>query len=402
MAKINSTAKIQITCSKEDYSKIRKLLRISAMAATHTTNMCMSRYGIACEKYKEMSKDEKNFQLRDMYAELNKFVKEYAPDIDKVSKHLNNVLATVEKKYRGECKDVLKGLRSYATYKSFPVYVTGACLRKSLPKYSFLVYGMQFDLFFGKDNSGNREIIKKCISGEFEARDSKIIEKDNKLFLLLTFSHEVISIKTSKDKILGIDLGIAVPIYGSIYGQGGYLKLGDIDTLFKPKMAIEKKRRNLQSSIKLAKGGHGRKRKLKALDSMADKESNFRKTINHTLSKRVIDYCLCEGVGTIVMEKLSGFKGNDRMLRHWTYFDLQTKLENKAAKYGIDVHLVNPRYTSQRCSKCGHIHKDNRKSQSSFECVECGYGANADYNASINISELFLGKWDNTDKDKDE
>ena len=46
---------------------------------------------------------------------------------------------------------------------------------------------------------------------------------------------------------------------------------------------------------------------------------------------------------------------------------------------------VDPKYTSQTCSSCGHIAKENRPTQAKFECVSCGYVANADINASRNI-----------------
>jgi putative transposase len=52
--------------------------------------------------------------------------------------------------------------------------------------------------------------------------------------------------------------------------------------------------------------------------------------------------------------------------------------------------LVNPAYTSQTCSKCAEngvvfVDKGNRTSQSDFKCLQCGYSANADINASKNI-----------------
>ena len=58
----------------------------------------------------------------------------------------------------------------------------------------------------------------------------------------------------------------------------------------------------------------------------------------------------------------------------------------KAKQVGIEVILVDPKYTSQKCSECGHIHEDNRKTQSLMDCVSCGYVENADVNAAINIS----------------
>ena len=48
---------------------------------------------------------------------------------------------------------------------------------------------------------------------------------------------------------------------------------------------------------------------------------------------------------------------------------------------------MNPKYTSQRCSKCGFVHKGNR-SGLGFRCGNCGFCLNADLNASRNIGVL--------------
>jgi putative transposase len=42
-------------------------------------------------------------------------------------------------------------------------------------------------------------------------------------------------------------------------------------------------------------------------------------------------------------------------------------------------------YTSQTCSVCQHVHKDNRQTQSNFTCVACGHHEHADVNAAKNI-----------------
>ena len=47
--------------------------------------------------------------------------------------------------------------------------------------------------------------------------------------------------------------------------------------------------------------------------------------------------------------------------------------------------IVPAAYTSQACHKCGHVAKGNRESQAVFHCVKCGYEANADTNAAMNI-----------------
>lgn len=62
---------------------------------------------------------------------------------------------------------------------------------------------------------------------------------------------------------------------------------------------------------------------------------------------------------------------------------LVRRLEDKAAGR---VERVDPGFTSQTCSVCGHCAPENRESQAVFWCVACGHQANADVNAAINIA----------------
>ena len=55
-------------------------------------------------------------------------------------------------------------------------------------------------------------------------------------------------------------------------------------------------------------------------------------------------------------------------------------------------YVVCKSYTSQTCSRCGHVDKENRQTQEKFVCTKCGFELNADHNAAINIarSEEFM------------
>ncbi|MEU1183538.1 zinc ribbon domain-containing protein [Streptomyces sp. NPDC005820] len=50
------------------------------------------------------------------------------------------------------------------------------------------------------------------------------------------------------------------------------------------------------------------------------------------------------------------------------------------------VEDVPAPYTSLRCSSCGWIDKNSRKSQAEFVCSSCGFTCNADTNASHNVA----------------
>jgi transposase len=62
---------------------------------------------------------------------------------------------------------------------------------------------------------------------------------------------------------------------------------------------------------------------------------------------------------------------------------LARRLEQKAPGR---IEKIHPAYTSQRCSACGHVASENRKSQADFVCAACGFACNADLNAARNIA----------------
>jgi len=57
-------------------------------------------------------------------------------------------------------------------------------------------------------------------------------------------------------------------------------------------------------------------------------------------------------------------------------------LQYKARRQGKLVIEVPPFYSSQECAACGHVHQDNRVSQSEFVCLSCGNTDHADHNAA--------------------
>lgn len=105
-----------------------------------------------------------------------------------------------------------------------------------------------------------------------------------------------------------------------------------------------------------------------------------------------------QGVNHIVMEDLdNGFgkcyvkdKDNEdinynRKVKFLGLSSLKQEVEHIARKYDIAVSTVQSSYTSKMCPICGCIDDENRPNQETFECVECGYECNADFNAANNI-----------------
>ncbi|STT57322.1 Gifsy-1 prophage GlpA [Klebsiella pneumoniae] len=77
--------------------------------------------------------------------------------------------------------------------------------------------------------------------------------------------------------------------------------------------------------------------------------------------------------------------GLNRSILDQGWYEMRRQLEYKQLWRGGQVLAIPPAYTSQRCACCGHTAKENRLSQSRFECLECGYTENADVNGARNI-----------------
>jgi IS605 OrfB family transposase len=190
-------------------------------------------------------------------------------------------------------------------------------------------------------------------------------------------------------EVIGVDLGMNRPAVTSTRQF-----LGDRRWKEQDRRAFRLKRK-LQ-----AKGTRSAKKHLKKLSG---KQFRRHKDHDHVLSKRIVQNA--PAGSTIVLENLKNIRedspmgrgkkdrkkrDNKRRLHSWSFAQLYAFVEYKAQARGIQVVKIDPRHTSQTCSKCRYQHRSNRRSQSVFHCRSCGYELNADYNASLNIREKYL------------
>ena len=130
------------------------------------------------------------------------------------------------------------------------------------------------------------------------------------------------------------------------------------------------------------------------------KKSERRTHYFHTLSKHIVERCVEDGIGTIVIGDLSDIREDEESdesrnwgkhgnldLHSWA-FDRFTKLLNyKAEMEGISVEKVSERDTSKSCSCCGRTRDANRVERGLYVCDECETVANADVNGAENIRQ---------------
>ena len=320
----------------------------------------------------------------------------------------SNMNATIQqgwKKYTQSKKEILRGTMSIPSYKAdqpLLIYPKNVKLsdKENVPVITLTLFSKKFEKEQGSNkvrfsmrlhDGTQRAIFQNLMSGTYQLGECKLIYKRPKWFLLLTYKFTPEERTLNPDKILGVDMGEVCAVYASSFGERGYLKIdgGEVTEYARKMEARIRSMQNQATHCGEGRIGHGTKTRVSVIYKAKDRIANYRDTINHRYSKQLIDYALKNGYGVIQMEDLSGIKedtGFPKFLRHWTYYDLQQKIENKAKEEGIQVKKINPRFTSQRCSRCGHIDRANRPGQAEFKCTKCGFSANADYNASQNIS----------------
>jgi putative transposase len=190
------------------------------------------------------------------------------------------------------------------------------------------------------------------------------------------------------EEVIGVDLGLNRPAVTSKKQFLGKRQWKEVD------------RRRFRLKRKLqSKGTKSAKRHLKQLSK---KQQRFHRDCDHVLSKRIVQNA--PPGSTLVLENLTNIRAsskmgrgksnknveNKRRLHGWTFAQLYSLISYKAQERGIQVVKIDPRHTSQTCSKCGYQHRSNRRSQSLFLCRKCNYCLNADLNAAQNIREKYI------------
>lgn len=395
-----------------DYKEINRILwdiqRQTREIKNKTVQYCWEYSNFSSEYYKEHQVYPNRAEIL-QYKRMDGYVNhQMKGKYDLYTSNLSTTILDVCNAFKASASDFLRGSKSILHYKtdqpidlhkdSISLFMNGDAYyfglkllnREAIKANNFTTSEIVFKVWL-RDNS-SKTILGRCLEGTYGISASKLLyDRKKKLWVLnLCYSFDAKTVPgLDKDKILGIDLGIHYPVCASVYGE---LRRFTIDG-----GEIEEQRRRIEakklSLLKQGKNcgegriGHGVHARNKPVYQIEDRIARFRDTVNHKYSRDVVQYAVRNNCGVIQMEDLTGITEDaDRFLKNWTYYDLQMKIEYKAKEAGIEVRKVQPKYTSQRCSRCGYIDSANRMTQARFCCLKCGFEENADYNASQNIS----------------
>ena len=240
-------------------------------------------------------------------------------------------------------------------------------------------------------------------------KQQRIVKNKDKWFLLLTvesFTQDYTI--PSNPKATGVDLGVKRWIQKS---DGQYV---DLPTQISK---LRKKEKRLQRSLKRKIGGDRNKRekqsnnykkaygKVAKISAKIARVREYHLKMNAQNIANTADVICIESLKVKNMtrsakgtqekpgKKVKQKSGLNRVILESAPYAFKTYLKQKAKEYGKVVIEVPAAYTSQACSSCGYIHKENRLTQESFKCLECNFELNADHNAAINIEKIGLKKY---------
>ena len=225
------------------------------------------------------------------------------------------------------------------------------------------------------------------LDGSYVLGTAKLVELNGLWYLHIPVTKAVEDFeKENVRHVVGIDRGLR--FLAVSYDEQGKTTFVSGKKIATKRRKFQEVRRQLQS-----KGTKSAKRRLKAISG---RENRWMSDVNHRISKTLVrEY----GENTLfVLEDLTGGsfeesnlsrgKKQNYALRSWSFYQLEQFLSYKARENKSEVLKVSAKYTSQRCPKCGTIHKENRDHSKHFYSCQCGYKSNDDRVGAINIQLL--------------
>ena len=185
----------------------------------------------------------------------------------------------------------------------------------------------------------------------------------------------------SNEKAVGIDVGIthfAVLSDGQEISNPRFFQKGE-----KP---LAKGRRKL---AKLEKATKERRHQGKIAAKIHNRIRNCRKDFCHKQAKKIVDQYQYICIEDLQIQKMIEKSPFAKSITDVSWNQFRQFLTYKAEEAGRKIRFVNPSYTTQTCSQCGH-REPKELSEREHHCPQFGYRATRDLNAAQNILALGL------------
>ncbi|KFC20422.1 transposase [Chryseobacterium sp. FH1] len=255
---------------------------------------------------------------------------------------LNNTIQSTFSKNKADYWQGTKSLRNFK--KDIPIPLPVKCISKmrydeETKAFCFNMFAIPIKTFLGKDYTDKRVIMERLLKEEIKLCTSQIQLKDRKIFWLAVFEFEKEEYFLKPEIIAEASLSLEHPIVAK--ANNARIDIGSKEEFLYRRLAIQAGQKRIQESIAYARSGKGAKRKHKALYKTDKLESRYVSNRLHLYSRKLIDFCIKQQAGTLVLknqdDKIGIAKEREFVLRNWSYYELQTKIKYKAEKAGIEL-----------------------------------------------------------------
>ena len=363
-------------CNGIEFKQVNKILwdlqRETMQISNRTVQLCWEWSGLESE-YKNKFNDYPDGEARQNllgYKALNSYVySKLSKEFTKLNTgNLSTTTTNVFNKFKNEKIKYLKGEISIPSYKSnIAIDVHGKNLNFNYNDKKWSVnlsllsnsYKKELGLSSGQllfnlivKSGSQTSVLEKCYDNVYKICASKIIYSKGKWFLNLSygFDHEIDKPDYSSNRVMGCYLGEFNAVYCTFNDCDKYLKIegGEAEAFRKQ---IEARRKSLLQQSKVCgegRKGHGYHTRVKPIETISNKISNFRNTINHRYSKAIVEFARQNNCGMINFEDLKGISEDSKFLKNWSYFDLQNKIVYKAKQDGVETRSVKLNITNDQ------------------------------------------------------
>ncbi|HEY4388664.1 MAG TPA: transposase [Ktedonobacteraceae bacterium] len=187
------------------------------------------------------------------------------------------------------------------------------------------------------------------------------------------------------------------PIIGVDLGLTSLATLSDGQSIEHPKALrknLKKLKRLSRQHARKMKGSKNRQKATRRLARLHAHIANIRKDTLHKATTQMVMKTKSphERPSVVVIEDLnvSGMLKNrtlSRAIADVGLYELRRQLTYKTAQAGVTLKVVSRWYPSSKtCSSCGTVRDELGLSERVFVCIDCGYVADRDYNASKNLA----------------
>ena len=196
---------------------------------------------------------------------------------------------------------------------------------------------------------------------------------------------------------IGIDLGLkdfAICSNGKIYkniNKGSQIRKLE-KKLKREQRSLSRKYESYKKQNKILKGGATRqniqKQKLK-VQKLHQRLDNIRTDyVNKVIAELVKTKPMWITIEDLNVSGMMKNRHLSKSIAQQKFFEFRVKLLTKCNGYGIELRVADRFYPSSKtCHKCGCIKSDLKLSDRIYTCSECGYTADRDFNASLNLRD---------------